>query len=50
MLYRECKVRCTKYKWPSACTLQGIETVRRDNCVLVRNVVTTCLEKILIGG
>jgi hypothetical protein len=28
---------------------QGIETVRRDNCLLVRNVVTTCLEKILIG-
>lgn len=28
--------------------LQGIETVRRDNCLLVRNVVTTCLEKILI--
>ncbi len=27
---------------------QGIETVRRDNCLLVRNVVTTCLEKILI--
>lgn len=28
--------------------MQGIETVRRDNCLLVRNVVTTCLEKILI--
>ena len=28
---------------------QGIETVRRDNCLLVRNVVTTCLERILIG-
>ncbi|KAL6749067.1 DNA polymerase delta subunit one [Haematococcus lacustris] len=27
---------------------KGIETVRRDNCLLVRNVVTTCLEKILI--
>lgn len=27
---------------------QGIETVRRDNCLLVRNVVTTCLERILI--
>lgn len=26
----------------------GIETVRRDNCPLVRNVVTTCLHKILI--
>ncbi|GIL73849.1 hypothetical protein Vretimale_5040 [Volvox reticuliferus] len=28
---------------------KGIETVRRDNCLLVRNVVTTCLERILIG-
>jgi DNA polymerase delta subunit 1 len=28
--------------------LQGIETVRRDNCLLVRNVVSTCLEKILM--
>eukprot|EP00887_Chlorella_sp_A99_P006196 scaffold3.g6196.t1 len=28
---------------------KGIETVRRDNCLLVRNVVTTCLEKILVG-
>ena len=28
--------------------LQGIETVRRDNCLLVRNVVTTCLQKILM--
>ena len=27
---------------------KGIETVRRDNCALVRNVVTTCLEKVLI--
>ena len=27
---------------------QGIEIVRRDNCLLVRNVVTTCLEMILI--
>lgn len=27
---------------------KGIETVRRDNCLLVRNVITTCLEKILI--
>lgn len=31
-----------------ACLGQGIETVRRDNCLLVRNVVTTSLEKILI--
>lgn len=28
--------------------LQGIETVRRDNCLLVRNIVTTVLEMILI--
>lgn len=27
---------------------KGIETVRRDNCLLVRNVITTCLQKILI--
>ena len=27
---------------------QGIETVRRDNCQLVRTVVSTCLDKILI--
>ena len=26
----------------------GIETVRRDNCLLVKNVVTECLNKILI--
>lgn len=31
-----------------ACVAQGIEIVRRDNCLLVRNVVTTCLEMILI--
>lgn len=29
--------------------MQGIETVRRDNCQLVRTVVTTCLEMILIN-
>lgn len=29
-------------------SLQGIETVRRDNCLLVKNVVTTSLEKMLI--
>jgi DNA polymerase delta subunit 1 len=28
---------------------QGIETVRRDNCQLVRTVVATCMEKILVG-
>lgn len=27
---------------------KGIETVRRDNCLLVKNVVTDCLHKILI--
>jgi len=27
---------------------KGIETVRRDNCLLVKNVVTTSLEKMLI--
>jgi len=27
---------------------KGIETVRRDNCALVRNVINTCLQKILI--
>ncbi len=30
------------------CCAQGIETVRRDNCQLVRTVVSTCLDKILI--
>ena len=28
--------------------VQGIETVRRDNCLLVRDVITTSLEKMLI--
>lgn len=28
--------------------LTGIETVRRDNCLLVKNLVTECLHKILI--
>lgn len=27
---------------------KGIETVRRDNCLLVRSVVSTCLRKILV--
>lgn len=27
---------------------KGIETVRRDNCLLVRQVVETCLQKILV--
>ena len=26
----------------------GIETVRRDNCLLVRQVVETCLHKVLL--
>ena len=32
---------------PAADT-QGIETVRRDNCQLVRTVVATCLERMLL--
>lgn len=28
---------------------KGIETVRRDNCLLVRTLVQTCLDKILVG-
>lgn len=28
--------------------MQGIETVRRDNCLLVKDVITTSLEKMLI--
>lgn len=28
--------------------LIGIETVRRDNCLLVKNLVTECLHKILV--
>ena len=27
---------------------KGLETVRRDNCLLVRRMVDTCLRKILI--
>ncbi|XP_012827634.1 PREDICTED: DNA polymerase delta catalytic subunit-like [Erythranthe guttata] len=27
---------------------KGIETVRRDNCMLVKNMVTECLDKILM--
>lgn len=27
---------------------KGIETVRRDNCPLVANLINTCLQKILI--
>jgi hypothetical protein len=30
------------------CNIQGIETVRRDNCELVRKMVATSLDKILI--
>eukprot|EP01117_Protostelium_nocturnum_P008983 TRINITY_DN3226_c0_g2_i1.p1 TRINITY_DN3226_c0_g2~~TRINITY_DN3226_c0_g2_i1.p1 ORF type:complete len:1087 (-),score=325.14 TRINITY_DN3226_c0_g2_i1:200-3328(-) len=29
---------------------KGIETVRRDNCQLVKNVIGTCLDKILISN
>jgi DNA polymerase delta subunit 1 len=35
-------------KWDKIDT-KGIETVRRDNCLLVRNVISTCLDMILIG-
>lgn len=28
--------------------MAGIETVRRDNCLLVKNLVNECLHKILI--
>lgn len=33
---------------PHSFTAQGIETVRRDNCELVRKMVATSLDKILI--
>lgn len=46
------------YSLPSCCFVEvplklnlhwaGIETVRRDNCLLVKNLVTDCLHKILI--
>lgn len=29
-------------------SLAGIETVRRDNCLLVKNLVNECLHKLLI--
>lgn len=35
-------------KWDKIDT-KGIETVRRDNCLLVRNVIKTCLDQILVG-
>ncbi|CAG8460463.1 9538_t:CDS:10 [Cetraspora pellucida] len=34
-------------KWDKLDT-KGIETVRRDNCLLVQNVIETCLRKVLI--
>ncbi|PKK76661.1 hypothetical protein RhiirC2_733716 [Rhizophagus irregularis] len=34
-------------KWDKLDT-KGIETVRRDNCLLVQNVIETCLRKMLI--
>ncbi|CAG8665710.1 3087_t:CDS:10, partial [Ambispora gerdemannii] len=34
-------------KWDKLDT-KGIETVRRDNCLLVQNVIETCLRKILV--
>lgn len=46
------------YSLPSCCFVEvplklnlhwaGIETVRRDNCLLVKNLVNDCLHKILI--
>ncbi|KAJ5068595.1 DNA polymerase delta catalytic subunit [Anaeramoeba ignava] len=33
---------------PGKIDAKGIETVRRDNCPLVKNLITICLEKILI--
>eukprot|EP01029_Cantina_marsupialis_P009066 TRINITY_DN2124_c0_g1_i1.p1 TRINITY_DN2124_c0_g1~~TRINITY_DN2124_c0_g1_i1.p1 ORF type:complete len:472 (+),score=153.23 TRINITY_DN2124_c0_g1_i1:171-1586(+) len=37
----------TKPDKPDKMDCKGIETVRRDNCALVRQVINTCLEKIL---
>lgn len=34
---------------PDGIDTKGIETVRRDNCELVKNVVQTCLDRILIN-
>ncbi len=44
-----CSSGCGSVLPPSTVVLlfPGIETVRRDNCALVRNVVETCLQKIL---
>lgn len=36
---------CEKY---DKMDCKGIETVRRDNCTLVADVVNTCLQKLLI--
>eukprot|EP00727_Mastigamoeba_balamuthi_P014291 m51a1_g9485 dna polymerase delta catalytic subunit, putative (1039) ;mRNA; r:626019-630517 len=33
---------------PTKIDTKGIETVRRDNCPLVKHVITTCLDKILL--
>lgn len=38
----------SKPEKPDKMDTKGIETVRRDNCALVRQVVDTCLKKILI--
>jgi DNA polymerase delta subunit 1 len=36
-----------KEKWDKI-DAKGIETVRRDNCGLIKDVVETCLNKLLI--
>lgn len=38
----------TKVEKPDKIDAKGIETVRRDNCGLVKEVVQTCLNKLLI--
>ncbi|KAI5169103.1 DNA polymerase delta subunit 1 [Pancytospora epiphaga] len=38
----------TTLEKPDRIDMKGIETVRRDNCELVKNVIQTCLDKILI--
>jgi hypothetical protein len=39
---------CPPLPVTTPCCASGIETVRRDNCALVRNVIDTCLRKILV--
>ena len=42
VIYHTSIFHCCFFFWA------GIETVRRDNCLLVKNLVTECLHKILI--